>query len=77
MTTKANKFRLSTIRRKAELEAQCFADPELFKPWDQMTAAAKSEFDKNGPIPCEGGGVPGEWCNGCRFGCLITLEDDA
>lgn len=67
---KRQKFKLKQPRRVDTIliTAQCFADPVLFLPWDEMTSEARDEFDVNGPIPCEGGGVPGEWCEQCRFG---------
>lgn len=67
-------FRLTQIRDSADLQAQCYADLVLFEPWDKMTEDARDEFTKNGPIPCEGGGVPGEWCADCRFGKLIRID---
>jgi len=68
-------FRLATARRQTDTRVECFADPELFKPWGEMSSKAKQEFDVNGPIPCEGGGLPGLWCDGCRFGHVNEPDD--
>lgn len=65
-----NKFRLKIARETTTIliTAECFADPVLFLDWDEMPLGARGEFEVRGPIPCEGGGVPGEWCEQCRFG---------
>ncbi len=70
-----SKFRLKTIRRETSSIAECYASPDLFVDWDKASKAAKNEFEVNGPIPCEGGGLPGFWCEGCRFGGLLPPED--
>lgn len=62
-------------RREMNVRCQCFAKPILFIGWDNMPADAKEEFETNGPIPCEGGGLPGEWCAGCRFGKVLEPEE--
>ena len=64
------KHYLKTPRRTDAIlvTASCHAAPGLFLDWDDMTSEHRDEFDLHGPIPCEGGGVPGEWCEGCRFG---------
>lgn len=69
-----SQFRKKEPRAKAEMEAICYADPILFLSFDDMPKAAQKEFSKHGSIPCEGGGVPGEWCRGCRFGGVETVE---
>jgi hypothetical protein len=61
-------FRQKQPRAESEIIATCYAKPVLFMELDDMPQDAKDEFEKNGPIPCEGGGVPGVWCNRCRFG---------
>lgn len=71
----STRFKQREPRRSTIVECHCYAKQALFKPWEQMTEAAKAEFDKNGPIPCEGGGLPGEWCAGCRFGKVGDPED--
>lgn len=53
----------------------CHAPLVLKKPWEQLKPSAKAEFTKNGPIPCEGGFAPGEWCEQCRFGGKGVQED--
>ena len=53
--------------------AMCHAARGLFLAWDEMEPEGRDEFNLNGPIPCEGGGVPGEWCEECRFG---TVDHD-
>lgn len=63
-----SKFYQSKPRAVTTVECECHAAPELFKQWEDLSKAARREFKVNGPIPCEGGGLPGEWCAGCRFG---------
>ena len=67
-------YRKTTKRATAEIVADCFADPRLFVGWDKMTDAERNEFTVNGPIPCEGGGIPGTWCDGCRFGEVVNVD---
>lgn len=64
------KFIRPTPRSTCNQDFHCYAANELFLPWDQLSQRAKDEFDNNGPIPCEGGGVPGPWCDNCRFGSI-------
>ncbi len=70
-----NKFFQKEPRHETVTLASCHASPKLFIEWDKMSKAAKNEFETNGPIPCEGGGVPGFWCDGCRFGKIGDPED--
>lgn len=70
----SDKFRRETPRRETEVRCQCFAKPELFLPWAQTPEEVKREFAINGAIPCEGGGVPGTWCERCRFGEVLPPE---
>lgn len=70
-----NKFLLKEPRCITDTRAYCYASPELFKSWASMSKAARKEFDKNGPIPCEGGGIPGQWCDMCRFGTVDEPEE--
>lgn len=69
------KYRMDEPRRETDTRAECYADERLFLPWDDMPKAIQNEFTKNGPIPCEGGGVPGQWCDACRFGVVHAPED--
>lgn len=71
-------FRLETTRATCAVTFGCFADPALFQPvrFQELPKKVQNEFNKNGSIPCEGGGMPGEWCMGCRFGGEIDREDD-
>ena len=73
MSTKS-RFHQKSPRLEMQIIVECHAKPALFFPWDKMTKAAKAEFEKNGSIPCEGGGRPGIWCDGCRFGHLNEPE---
>lgn len=67
-------YYLDEPRAEADIRFKCHADPVLFKPWEEMPKKAQNEFTRNGPIPCEGGGVPGEWCLQCRFGASEKLD---
>lgn len=51
----------------------CTADDDLFGEWDDLPDHARQEYEDNGPVPCDGGGVPGEWCTRCRFGRTETV----
>jgi hypothetical protein len=68
-------YRLPDARYQVvySFEASCYADPALFQPWEQLTAVQQDEFDLHGAIPCDGGGLPGEWCRSCRFGTVTDL----
>jgi hypothetical protein len=68
------KMRQYKVRRESDVTFQCFGKPELFGTYEQMTEAAKEEFRKNGPIPCEGGGRPGFWCVDCRFAEVVEHD---
>lgn len=68
-------FRLDHPRLSTKVVCHCYASPELFLRWEDTSPEAKLEFEQNGSIPCEGGGLPGEWCCGCRFGELEEPED--
>jgi hypothetical protein len=60
--------RLSTHRSTALWRFRCYADPRYFLPWDEVPDVLKDELEANGELPCEGGGMPGWWCEECRFG---------
>lgn len=64
----AEPFRTKTPRKTTATVAKCFGDPQLFER--EITPAVRAEMAKNGPIPCAGGGVPGVWCETCRFGVV-------
>ena len=54
----------------------CHADPAMFLPWEKLPEEFIQEITANGSIPCEGGGLPGEWCGGCRFGEELDRNHD-
>ena len=68
-------FRQESPRRITLWEAQCYGMPELFVPWESMSEEAKNEFEENGGVSCEGSGVPGPWCIGCRFGEMEEVTE--
>jgi hypothetical protein len=74
MASKIKNWREKTPRYEKTVIYQCFASQKLFGDWDDLSTAARKEFVTNGPIPCEGGGVPGEWCANCRFG-EVVIDD--
>ena len=47
-----------------EVYIECHADEGYFE--DTLTPEIVEELKRNGPIPCEGGGI-GLHCDGCRF----------
>jgi len=67
-------YRRTELRAECKVHCLCYADPQLFLPWENLTPAVKREFQVNGPLPCEGGGVPGEWCGECRFGSVQSID---
>ena len=69
-----SKFKTAMPREIGTIQVQCFAKPVLFGKWDEMPQAARDEFANNGPIPCEGGGKLGTWCDGCRFGSVSQAD---
>ena len=63
-------------RAVSTIEFRCHASPALFrKKWEELSDGAKREYETNGTMPCEGGGVPGEWCLRCRFHRMIEVEN--
>jgi hypothetical protein len=65
---KKTPFTIALPRKTTATVARCFGDPALFVA--DLAPSARAEFATNGPIPCGGGGVPGVWCDGCRFGVV-------
>ena len=62
-------FRTKEPRRKVTLTVRCFAVDDMFTPkFTDMPESLQRAFDDGLTIPCEGGGVPGEWCRECVFG---------
>ncbi|MHA2063398.1 MAG: hypothetical protein ACXABY_03350 [Candidatus Thorarchaeota archaeon] len=70
------KYRLEEPRetRIVLFDCYCYIHPDLLQPSKKLTEAHWKEFEENGSIPCEGGGVPGERCDACRFG--VVERDD-
>lgn len=66
-------FLQETPRASQGLVAHCYAMPALFLPWEELSPAARQEFTTHGPIPCEGSGAVGVWCQSCRFGELVEV----
>jgi hypothetical protein len=64
------------IRAHALILFSCIADDALFLEWEDLSEASKQEFEDNGPIPCEGRGFAGIWCERCRFGQTEELENE-
>lgn len=58
------------------IEFQCFASPKFFLAWEDTPQIVKDEIKANGPVPCEGGGVVGAWCESCRFGVWMEKDGD-
>lgn len=65
------------IRAYAVLRFNCHAREGYFLPWEDIPQDIKDELDRNGGIPCEGEGAPGDWCTRCRFGSYERLEDSS
>ena len=47
---------------------ECHADPGFFGDERTLTAAHHADLAAHNGLPCDGGGVPGPWCEHCRFG---------
>jgi len=73
---KTLKIKQDKPRASCAVTFYCYAHPALFLPWEKMPKEFQKEVDKNGAIPCSGGGRPGEWCLGCRFTGPEDREDD-
>lgn len=60
------------IIRRARIERtiekfNCGAPEVLFGEWDDVPSDLKEQVDKQNGLPCDGGGVPGEWCSDCQW----------
>jgi hypothetical protein len=73
MSTEGPPGRTLTHRSTALYRFRCHAEPGYFLPWAEVPEALQDELDVNGGLPCEGGGVPGLWCQDCRFGSSEEL----
>lgn len=67
------------IRAWSIVRFNCHASEDYFLEWEDIPQEVKDEIERNGGIPCEGGGVPGDWCTRCRFGSTepMTTEFEA
>lgn len=52
-------------RSIGEVVIACHAPDDYFE--DDISDEVDAECAANGPIPCEGGGYVGLWCQDCRF----------
>lgn len=66
----AEQYRTEEPRAVVILEAKCFAPSAMFTAeWEDIPKKFQAVYSENN-IPCEGGGVAGEWCAKCPFGSL-------
>ena len=65
---------MSDIRAFAIYVFNCHAPEDYFLDWEDTPQDVKDEIERNGGIPCEGGGVPDEWCARCRFGTYERID---
>lgn len=72
----ADKYRQADPREEMNLYCACHADPVLFTPdFEELPEELQTAFNTGSlKIPCEGGGVPGEWCGDCTFGVTEHME---
>ena len=57
------KFKLKKPRKETEVVFQCFADSRMFvRNFEDMPKGMQLIF-KEISLPCDAGGVPGEWCS--------------
>lgn len=62
------KFRTKEPREERGFSAACYADKRMFvKEFTDMPKPMQEIFNVIS-LPCEGGGVPGWWCEQCVFG---------
>jgi hypothetical protein len=54
------------------LEIRCSANEDYFT--DTIPDEVNAELIANGPIPCEGQGYLGYWCDECRFGRVQVVD---
>lgn len=66
------RFKLDTPRTFANTVVECYGSPELFE--QNPSREVEDACMQDGPIPCEGSGVLGLYCQDCRFG-LIEVTD--
>ena len=48
------------------IDITCKLSQKYFKAWKYLTAKQRAAFE-NHPTRCDGGGVIGTWCKGCKF----------
>ena len=61
-------------RRTVTISYECGGPPELFGPEDDIPQELW-DLIPNG-LNCDGGGVPGSWCIGCRWRIPEVEEDE-
>lgn len=73
---------MKTVNPRAKVEVvttyACHAPEALFA--EELDPEVEAQFlrvVKNGGLPCDGGGVPGEWCARCYFSVVKNEEFDA
>jgi hypothetical protein len=60
----------------------CHAPDDVFEPeWDDIDPEHREIMEDRGGIPCEGGGVPGPWCEGnvlspCPWAKREEIDED-
>lgn len=63
-------FRQDMPRASQEFVAHCYAVDLIFDDEALWPDALFQDMTEHNGIPCEGSGVPGLWCEDCRFGVL-------
>lgn len=57
------------------IKFSCHAPAYYFLATEVVPKKCWDEIRSNGPLPCSGGGVPGEWCMRCRFGKFKEVQE--
>jgi len=60
------------------VEYNCDAPDEIFaRTTDEIPEDMMNIIDRQHGLPCDAGGLPGEWCSSCHWtGGKEVLEDD-
>ena len=63
-------------RRTSTWLYHCDAPDEVFAPtWEEIPEQFREMIDEMNGLRCDGGGVPGPWCEPCCWAQLEDMED--
>lgn len=68
---------VNTPRASTYQRFDCNAPDDVFAAeFEAITPENQAIINKQNGIPCEGGGRPGTWCNGCHWAGGSGTQDD-